>query len=824
MDAQEQFFRRLEPYVARVEEVANQIRRLPQTRARRHGKATDSISFAGPDQTHGHEEDPSAPSVERLIKLVEQFFNEVRTMAKGINNTVNHTMSNNKPDTTTATIDPRPTISGTASPVPATRTQENNAADRVEAGAHTPDEGTTAPGRGQSAAAHSDGQADQGTEQTDATQGRRDEPSGQVDLSHAEPARAETTTAVGTAKYLSDPQWIPLGEENLGDALVPFIETLLSQQQNSGDGLRLLRLKIKEGIMQKMRLISDAMGKRQPRIDRNAVHAMEYWPSDEPGMVSLYELGSNFSFPDFAATPDRPTDSEIAACLDDLFSRREKHKVNHYVGKPITPHADGIIRPGRRILELPTIHGAQDYFWHAGVKHSGTPFHKEDANFRSINMVLYGFKLWIVIHEDSSARFEEFCRQQYREVGVCCPQDLSGHKTVDDDQLVRHRNCLIHPDRLHKEGISYDMFVAGPGDVVVTGRNQYHGVINVTSCFAISINFLPLWETPLQEEIWTCPDCGLYILGHEKVRQIPKKCKRCKSCGRFHLPVSTLRQAGARKRARAREQSRPAAKKKKLTAPAIPERLPTSAGPDNRMAEESAIQQDPFITPSPIRITTMDPLAHRIGLTVRCSLAVKNLAQLASMLRVGSVHAAPSYRVLSDPELSLGKLSELVTSYNTNSKISSVLDYISQIRFWRRIYEKLGDQMNMTPWAWGIIAQEMGVEDLEDSEKKQILKRRNTGRKLGGDLRGLISLIPSTPSPPCSIQLSDLTKLNEDQEAALLNCISRDKYSKALMECGEELVDMLVNGEEIYNEPRLDELDRAIADLKYHEVLWLVQQ
>lgn len=586
--------------------------------------------------------------------------------------------------------------------------------------------------------------------------------------------------------------------------------------------------------------IRDAMGRHTKRrkSDSGTVYAMKY-SRVYKGILSLAVVDSKLEFPDYTAAPEILTNNEIGTALDRLFVIPPTAKVVYYVGRPLTPHADGILHPGERLLELQEMAGVNSYYWQAGAKHSGTDFHREDANFRSINMVLHGYKLWVIVREVHTALFEDSCRRLFYDSPLPCRPGTLSHEAVDDDQWLRHLNLLIHPGWLRDQGISFDMFVAGPGQVVVTAPLQYHQVINLTDCFAISINFLPSYDPPLQVDIWTCSECGLFHLGHEKIHRVPPTCTRCKRCGKFHLP-STLQHAAGRGTEKQRRsdqnqvQPRPAAKRRRVTAaPAtgleennIEDSLP-SADDDPQTWLRYVIEQDPFSRYAEARWTMPDTLVVRIFLAVRSSTAVRNLARVIRGFQVecsGDMSAGSYFgKPASTP--SLRSIIQLARCCDDKSTIWSVLSLVAQSRLWRRICELIGGQHNLTDHCWHMIAKDMGEDVLSEHEKNVVRKYRRTGRKVGEDLKGLIALIPARPLPPCGIQLSDLLGLSKGQVEQFVILVNKHSYSKQLVGISDSLVRSLEDGRGIRTcewEQQPDLLERAITGLQHEEVLRLM--
>lgn len=615
---------------------------------------------------------------------------------------------------------------------------------------------------------------------------------------------------------------------------------MFDSQQPSADGLRSLELTSLEGITAKMRSIHDTVGRKRKTRDPDAVYAMKY-SKVEPDVVSLSVANSRFSrfkFPDYTATPARPTNAEISTCLDSLFSTPPTANVVYYVGKPLTSHADGILHPGESLLKLQHIPGVNSYYWHGGGKRSGTGFHFEDANFRSMNLVMHGYKLWVVVPEADTAPFEKFCRKLYYKSEQPCQPDTHSDEVVDDDQWLRHLDLLIHPRRLQEQGISFYMFVAGPGQMVVTGHRQYHQVINLTDCFAISVNFLLSYEPPIQDGMWACSDCGLFALRHEKIRRVPHNCTRCKRCGRFHLPSSSSEgrraQTPARKGSRGRKKARPAAKRRKLTAHAAdleegdPEHPSPDADDSSRVWLRYVTEQDPYSRHAEVPPMTPQTQVFRIFLAIRSSAVVDNLVRVVQGFRLERSRdvAVKSHFGTPASTLSLDRIMRLASGCDAKSVIWSVLYLVAQIRFWRQICNLIGEQRNLTEHCWGLIAQDMRKDALTEPERKIIREYRRTGRKLGRGLKGLIALIPATPLPPCGVQLSDLLSLSEGDEGFLSRLIDEHSYSQRLVRIGDGLVKSLEDGTGIRTyewERQQDLLGREITELQHERVLDLMR-
>ncbi|KAK3377655.1 JmjC domain, hydroxylase-domain-containing protein [Podospora didyma] len=207
---------------------------------------------------------------------------------------------------------------------------------------------------------------------------------------------------------------------------------------------------------------------------------VQYASGSTKGVTRLTLSGNNvFKFPDFSVKPELPP-VDPRSFLSQMINTPPNGAIPYYVGPPlcgVTAAFDSLLHPGSHLSEVyPSAKGISSPYHHAGEMLSGTAFHREDGNMRSCNLTLYGRKLFMLIWKDHSAKFEAFIRTHF------------GQKECD--QAIRHHSVLISPERLQEEGIGFSIHIAGPGEMIVTAPGQYHAVVNLTRCFAISINFL----------------------------------------------------------------------------------------------------------------------------------------------------------------------------------------------------------------------------------------------------------------------------------------------------------------------------------------------
>lgn len=225
-----------------------------------------------------------------------------------------------------------------------------------------------------------------------------------------------------------------------------------------------------------------------------------------------------------------PTESELLQFW--RFHARESpptQMYSYYVGMPLVPSAlDGLLSCGALADALGGVdlEGITTAYWHVGQAGSGTAFHCEDAHLRSVNLVVAGRKVWVLVDVDegNTRRFEAFVRRYIRANVARRPEEEDvdsddGDDMVTDDgepcvcdQWVRHESLLLDPTALSKVGIRFRVLGQGPGEMVVTAPRQYHAVLNYTTCVAVSVNFLLEGEHPFggeREVLAACPQCGL---------------------------------------------------------------------------------------------------------------------------------------------------------------------------------------------------------------------------------------------------------------------------------------------------------------------------
>ncbi|OAP55609.1 hypothetical protein AYL99_09760 [Fonsecaea erecta] len=226
------------------------------------------------------------------------------------------------------------------------------------------------------------------------------------------------------------------------------------------------------------------------------------------GAVHLVNKRDRRVLPRIQPPSERPSDQACVEVLDKLISKRPDGVGKFYYAGPaefssgpVGKLLADLLHPGA-LKTLPELHGANTPWVYWGTASSATAFHKEDADWGSYNLVLCGWKLWILIRHESNEAFERLI-ERYSPRGDC-------------NQWLAHNQLLVSPEVLATESIKFDIHVAGSGDLVFTRPRQYHAVVNVTDCLAIAINFCPVGSAPVPKVV-ACSRCGLYTSGFDGV-------------------------------------------------------------------------------------------------------------------------------------------------------------------------------------------------------------------------------------------------------------------------------------------------------------------
>ncbi|KAM0540553.1 hypothetical protein ACHAO7_011105 [Fusarium culmorum] len=225
------------------------------------------------------------------------------------------------------------------------------------------------------------------------------------------------------------------------------------------------------------------------RRDDGSVHIYRDDPAD----------GRELEWPDFE-NPGRPmTAKEASQALAD-FLTDPGSGASYYCGLAESElWAWCALYPGRLLANVEGLTHVNEIYTHLGKKNSGTAMHNEDDKLRSVNVAFAGTKLFLLVDEEDTEKFEDWVRANYK----CkpCPQ------------FVRHLNIFFNPLQLQAAGIRFKILIQRAGDLIETQRGQYHQVLNIQDSLAISINYLRHSETPNfmdpHDPLEVCDECGL---------------------------------------------------------------------------------------------------------------------------------------------------------------------------------------------------------------------------------------------------------------------------------------------------------------------------
>ncbi|OAQ60195.1 transcription factor [Pochonia chlamydosporia 170] len=285
--------------------------------------------------------------------------------------------------------------------------------------------------------------------------------------------------------FASDSETTPhLRVEQMGDRMVDSLEGLIGTTSFAG----------KVTVEGPFHVDWAAMKFNNPQNGEQ--FAVKYRPTSMvPGCTSLSKSKSTgFQRLDLSAPIQSPSEEEALTFLEQAVRDPPKKTLQYYVGPRLIAAFGNLLHSGPVLSAISPIEGVNSVYDHIGEKWSGTAFHREDAHFRSCNLTLSGVKLWIIIRQHHTQKFETYIRS---------------FATDTCDQFVRHQGLLFAPSELRNQNIDFEILCTKAGDLVITEPRQYHAVINFTNSYAISTNFLLRNEEPLPLELRHCPRCGL---------------------------------------------------------------------------------------------------------------------------------------------------------------------------------------------------------------------------------------------------------------------------------------------------------------------------
>lgn len=136
------------------------------------------------------------------------------------------------------------------------------------------------------------------------------------------------------------------------------------------------------------------------------------------------------------------------ALIERAISKPREDPISYLGGVPDHP-GPGILHSGEQLSSLKDLTIANQEYHHIGEAYSA--IRHEDAHFWSVNLVLAGYKGWIVAGPQKADKLKALVKR------------ISPGEACDCDQFVRHQNILIAPSRLKAEGITFEFYIDGPG-------------------------------------------------------------------------------------------------------------------------------------------------------------------------------------------------------------------------------------------------------------------------------------------------------------------------------------------------------------------------
>ncbi|KAB5526451.1 hypothetical protein GE09DRAFT_1151508 [Coniochaeta sp. 2T2.1] len=272
-----------------------------------------------------------------------------------------------------------------------------------------------------------------------------------------------------------------LDRDGLGDRLVSNLESFMSEPTFAGAVYVRLDenwLRLAEEIRPTTEHNHLAVGHVTTRPAQEGVSKLLVSNSGKPKMFGHARLRE----------VENPSQEDAEAYYDTLVTKPPVGEKPYYVGPMPQSELDSLF-PSGKLAELPHTPGVNSLYGHLGAKGSGTAFHQEDAKFRSYNLVLAGYKFWILIAVCHSRKFEALVER-------CGGQRDKNNQNDMCAQWVRHRCLLFSLEKLRQEQIDFQVVVGGPGVMVVTQPEQYHWGLAV------------------------CSECGFYHLEHPNIAQI----------------------------------------------------------------------------------------------------------------------------------------------------------------------------------------------------------------------------------------------------------------------------------------------------------------
>jgi len=489
--------------------------------------------------------------------------------------------------------------------------------------------------------------------------------------------------------------------------------------------------------------------------------------------IWLTKYASSFRWPNFDKIPDRPSAEESRDFLEAIVASPPEKPIDYYGGSA-TSLLDNLLYPGRVLAQCTELQDMRSTYYHIGAKGSATGFHCEDAEFWSCNVTDAGYKIWLIIEPHHTELFERFIRANWT-CGDC-------------DQFVRHLCLLIAPSRLQEEGIDFSVCCAGPNEMVITRPRQYHAVVNYTSCFARSTNFVPDEQALLPTKVVVCEQDGLYPLHQVHPMQVvvaptthpaptPDRQSEGQKRKRKALP-SKVEDVAQPKSARALERGRTAS---------------TAAHEIARLAK-SLLRQDPELNLPDVRRLS-NPTILKLAAALRgssCTQQVKSLCQERAKDKSSASHAVIR-RTGNDDEVWESRITYLraATAGSAFQKFKiRLIEYAiaEKVDKGRRRWRLRADTSELDAFA-----DQFWPEDTGKQKLRYHLSRGRKWLRLCGSWVGLLAYIPLHRVDSLGIGPKDYWALGES-DIERFHDMFTDDFGKSICSTGKTVVEMVLYG------------------------------
>ena len=478
-------------------------------------------------------------------------------------------------------------------------------------------------------------------------------------------------------------------------------------------------------------------------------------------------------WPDFS-TPlkDRPTISEAEAYFEDLIKSPPKKRIAYFGGNATIPGQSRL--KGGRLAKFKHLEVAGAQYFHIGPEQSATAFHHEDSGFRSLNMVDYGYKLWLLIDPSSRPAFEEFVRETWKGL------------TTDCDQFVRHLQIICSPSLLRKKGIQVEVAVAGPGEIVMTKPYQYHAVVNYTPCIARSINFLLREEPIIRQKTTVCSDCGLSDLRDEVKAEY--EIIEVEATAKIEQRLSELKLE---------------AKRKPVKAPGTERVTRARSSHDNLLDQIKKYDPRCGILTSAISPTTSDKIIQ-LAATL---LSRKTLQLLCSIIEAWMANKSPRMMLSEDPEIRLVQNLQSIVK-DRGQELEKLRRRVIHVNvFWRwKCHLNGGSRADSAYINKCIEGTDLKYHDVDffRTKGKQLAWLCGMPRESPTAVwRGIISLIPPAKHDMFGLKSSDFvsqrrnTNILTDAEVLALHSLIDTEYFKHVCSMAAIFQDALEEGRDV---------------------------